>query len=72
MASSLWNLVNNLYEGIHRIKCKYKHNDENVRLVELNISIVTAFSNIQTLKMIYWNADACVVTNVINTSLTKS
>ena len=27
MASSLSNLVNNLFEGIHKIKCKYGHND---------------------------------------------
>ena len=28
MARSLSNLVNNLYEGIHRIKCKYKHDNK--------------------------------------------
>ena len=28
MASSLSNLVNNLFEGIHRIKCKYGHDDK--------------------------------------------
>ena len=28
MASSLSNLVNNLFEGIHRIKCKFRHDDE--------------------------------------------
>ena len=28
MASSLSNLVNNLSEGIHRIKCKFRHDDE--------------------------------------------
>ena len=28
MASSLSNLVNNLSGGIHRIKCKYGHDDE--------------------------------------------
>ena len=28
MTSSLSNLVNNLFEGIHRIKCKFGHNDE--------------------------------------------
>ena len=28
MASSLSNLVNNLSEGIRRIKCKYKHDDK--------------------------------------------
>ena len=28
MASSLSNLENNLSEGIHKNKCKYKHNDQ--------------------------------------------
>ena len=28
MASSLSNLVNNLSEGIHKIKCKYGYNDK--------------------------------------------
>ena len=28
MASTLSNLVNNLSEGIHRIKCKFGHNDK--------------------------------------------
>ena len=28
MASSLSNLVNNLFEGIHKIKCKLGHNDK--------------------------------------------
>ena len=28
MVSSLSNLVNNLAEGIHKIKCKNKHNNE--------------------------------------------
>ena len=28
MASSLSNLVNNLSEEIHRIKCKYGHDDK--------------------------------------------
>ena len=28
MASSLSNLVNKLAEGIHKIKCKYKHGDK--------------------------------------------
>ena len=41
-----------LSEGIHRIKCKFGHDDKNVKLVELSISIATVFLNIQTLKMI--------------------
>ena len=28
MTSSLSNLVNNLSEGIHEVKCKYRHNDK--------------------------------------------
>ena len=28
MTSSLKNLVNNLSEGIHKIKCKYGHDDK--------------------------------------------
>ena len=28
MASSFWNLVNNLPEGLHRIKCKLGHDDK--------------------------------------------
>ena len=35
--SSLLNLVNNLSERIHKIKCKYGSDDKNVKLVELNI-----------------------------------
>ena len=49
MTRSLSNLVNNLSEGIHSIKCKYGHDDKKC---ELNISIATAFLNIQISKMI--------------------
>ena len=49
MASSLSNLVNNLSEGMHRIKFKYRHEDKKC---ELNISIATVFLNIKPLKMI--------------------
>ena len=38
MASSLSNLVNNPSEGIHKIKCKYEHDEKkNVKLVELHM-----------------------------------
>ena len=39
MASSLSKLVNNLLEGIHKIKFKFRRDDGNVKLVELNIHI---------------------------------
>ena len=32
MARSLSNLANNLSEGIHKIRCKYEHNDKIYRI----------------------------------------
>ena len=52
MARSWSHLVNNLSEGINRVKCKYGHDDKNVQLVELNISIATVLLNKQIFKMI--------------------
>ena len=48
MTSSL----SNISEGIHRIKCRFGHNDENVKHVELNIGLATIFLNTQILKKI--------------------
>ena len=52
IAQDLSNFANNLSQGVHRIKCKFRHDDTNVKHVELNISIVTVFFNTQILKMI--------------------
>ena len=68
MASSLSSLVNNLSEEIHKIKCKYGIDDENVKLAELNINIVIVYLNTQ----MYSNANVYVVTKIINKSLMKS
>ena len=54
MASSLLNLVDILAGGIHKTKCKYKHNKKNLKNGELNTEIVSAILNTKTLKMIYW------------------
>ena len=43
MESSLSNLVNNLSEGLHRVKCTSGHDYKNVKHMELNISIVILF-----------------------------
>ena len=51
MVSSLSNLFNDLAEGIHKIKCKYGHNDKNMKLAELNTKLVTAFLNRQNFKI---------------------
>ena len=51
MASSISNLVNNFIEGMHKIKYKHGHEDKNVKLMKLNISIGTVFLNTQILKI---------------------
>ena len=71
MASSLSN-VNNLPEGIHEYKCKHGHDHKKVKLAELNINNATVFLNIQTLKMIKYNANLYVETTIIDNSLMKS
>lgn len=52
MGSTLSKFFDNLSEGIHKTKCNFGHDEKNVRIVELNIRIVTVFLKIQTLKMI--------------------
>ena len=46
MANSLSNLGKKFFEEIHRIKCKYGHDDKKVRHVELSISTEIVFLNI--------------------------
>ena len=36
MTSSLSNLVDNLAHGIHKIKCKYRHNNKKQEKCEIN------------------------------------
>ena len=49
MASSLLNFVYNVSEGIHKIKCKYRHDDTKCETFE---SIMTVFLDTQVLEMI--------------------
>ena len=52
MERSLSKLANNLSEGIHRIKCKLRHDDKkNMKIAELNVSIT-----------MFWNRNVCVET----------
>ena len=43
MASSLSNLVNNLSKGIHKIKCKYRHNDKNCETCKIKYKSCDCF-----------------------------
>ena len=53
MTSLLSNIVNNLTERIHKIKCKYGHDDKKCEVYGIkNAKTVTAFLNTHILKMI--------------------
>ena len=52
MASSLPNLINNLPEGIHKVKWKIRRDEKNAKLAEPNINIATVFFNTKALKII--------------------
>ena len=43
MPSSLPNLVNNLSEGIHRIKCKYRHDDKKCEICGIKYKFCDCF-----------------------------
>ena len=43
MASSLSNLVNNLSEGIHKISCKYGHNDKKCETFRITYEVCDCF-----------------------------
>ena len=43
MISSLSNLVNNIFEGIHKIKCKYEHNNKNCETCRIKYKYCDCF-----------------------------
>ena len=43
MASPLSNLVNNLFEGIYKIKCKYRHNDKRCETCQIKYKYCNYF-----------------------------
>ena len=51
MVSSLSNHVNNLSEGIHKIKCKFEHDDKKCETCRIEY-IAIVFLNTQILKII--------------------
>ena len=52
MASALSNLVDNLPEGIYKIKHEYWHSCKTVKRAAVNNEIVSVVSNINTLKVV--------------------
>ena len=53
MASSLSNPVNNLAEGIHKIKCKQGLDEKNVKLVERNTKTASDDNLIEYMYLCY-------------------
>ena len=45
MTTSLSNLVNNLSEGIHKIKWKYKHNDKKCETCRIMYEVCNCFQH---------------------------
>ena len=71
MASSLPNLVNNLSEGIHRIKCKSGHDDKECKTFRTKYKNWGCFLEYTKFKVDLIEYKFYVVTKIINTGLTK-
>ena len=69
MTSSLSNLVNNLSEGIHRIKCKIGHNDKRCKTRRIKYKYCDCFFEYRNFKD---DSSVCFVTKIIGSSLMKS
>ena len=71
MARSLSNLVNNLSEGIHKIKCKYGHEDKKCKTCGIKYKYWDCFLEYTNVKDDLIEYKFRAVTKIINTSLTK-
>ena len=50
MASLLSNLVHNVFEGIHRIKCKYRHDDDKCETCRIKYKYCDCFLEYKNFK----------------------
>ena len=71
MAGFLSNTVNNLPAEIHKIKCKYGHDDKRCEASNIKHKVVIIFLNRLTLQMID-NINIYFVTNIVNKILMES
>ena len=73
MTSSLSNLVNNLSEGLHRIKCKLEHDDKKCQICGIKYKYYDCFLEYKNFKddLIEYK-HLHVVTKIINKILMKS
>ena len=71
MASSSSNLVNNLSERIHKMKCKFGHDDKNCETCGIIYEVCDCFPEYTNFKDDLINTNVYVVTKIINKSLTN-
>ena len=70
MASSLSDLVNNLSEGIHRIKCKFGHYDKKCETCRIKYNYCECFLENTTFNdRVQMSTIVFVVTKIIKKSL---
>ena len=72
MANSFSNLVNNLSEGIHRFRCKYRHDDKKCEACRIEYKYYDCSLEYISFKDDLIEYNLCVVTKFINITLTKS
>ena len=72
MASSLSNLVTNLFEGIHRIKCKYVHDDKKCEICGIKHKYCNCFLEYGNFKDDFIECKYLRCNKNINTTLMKS
>ena len=72
MASSLSNLANNLSEGIHRTKCKFRHDDKKCEICGIEYKYCERYIEYMNFidDLIEYKCSCC--NKIINISLTKS
>ena len=72
MTSSLSNLVKNLSKGIHKIKCKYGHDNKKCEIRWITYEVCDCFLECRNFKDDLIEYKYYVVTKIINKSLMKN
>ena len=72
MASSLSNLANNLSEEIHKIKCKFGHDDKKYEACANKYMYCHCFLDYTIFQDGLIEINLCAVIKIMSTSLTKS
>ena len=72
IVSSSSNLFNNHSEGIHKIKCKFRHDDKNCKRCGIKYKHCDCFLQYANFKDDLIETNVCVVSKIINIKLMKN